>query len=365
MAVLDVVQAPFLLIEPGLELLDNTNTLIGDISDDLQGGYIEHDSFRKVAGTCNLSIERELQWHNQRVRPYVTVSADINGTTESYTYNMGVYVLDTPARVLSESPQVFNVVGYDLTSLLDTPRGATYELASGSSYLTAVDALLTEFGFTDYNIDQTQAAATTPSRFIWSIDERNTYLKIINDLLLGVGYLELYADRNGTLQAIPFDFPQDKTAVWSYDTQSENTIVSENVTAETDLHDIPNKWVFIRDDPSQALPTEGAGIYTVTNQSSGITSIDQRGYTKTAIHRIETAYTQTELQITGDRVKDRESQPQTTAELRVGPNPVHFHYEVITLNAPEIGVGNDKFLVLNWTFSLNGEDMTISAQKVI
>lgn len=356
-----VIESPWLEVEPGLELLDKEHNLIADISDDLADGTVTHDSSKLIHGSAIFRIERELAWHNQRLRPYVTVR---DQTGEEYTYYLGVYLPDTPARISGDSPQVFDVEAYDALTHLNTPYGKSLTVASGTSYVTQIETLLTEAGVPAYSIDQTSASLTTPSTFTWAINDRNTYLKIINDLLLGIGYLELYSDRTGTLRGIPFAFPQDKSSTWTYDTESDDTIVVEGARAESDLHEIPNKWVFVRDDPEQPLPSEGAGIYTVTNQSDGITSVDSRGRTITRIVNIRTAYSQTELEIIGDRIVDRDQQPRTTVSLQTGPNPTHFHYEVVTLNSPEIGASSAKYLQESWRFDLSGADMSHELREV-
>ena len=78
----------------------------------------------------------------------------------------------------------------------------------------------------------------------------------------------------------------------------------------------------------QAIPSEGDGLYTVTNQSDGITSVDSRGRTITRIENIRTAYSQTELEIIGDRQVVGDQRVRTSVSMSSGPNPFHFHYEV-------------------------------------
>lgn len=358
----DVIESPWLEVEPGLELLDEDQVLIEDISDDLVGGSVSHNNSNLIHGSATFQIERELAWHNQRLRPYMTVR---NQTGEEYTYYLGVYLPNTPSRVSGDVPQIFDVEAYDALTHINTPYGASLSVDEGTSYITQIETLLTAAGVPAYSIDQTEAATTTPSTFVWAIDDRNTYLKIINDLLLGIGYEELYSDRNGTLRAGPFAFPQDKSSTWTYNTESEDTIVVEGARSESDLHEIPNKWVFIRDDPEQVLPSEGDGLYTVTNQSSGITSVDSRGRTITKIQNIKTAYSQTELEIIGDMIADKDQQPRTTVSMSSGPNPIHFHYEVVTLNAPEIGAASAKYLQESWQLDLSGADMTHELREVI
>lgn len=362
----DIIAGRFLNVEAGCELLDEDLNLVQDISDNMVlEGEISHTSLNRVAGTCRLTFDENYLWHINRFRPYLVLSDEDGNETQ---FNMGVYMLNTPRRQTGKTPPRYEAEGYDLISLLDTPYGATYEVASGSNYLSTVAALLDAAGVPSYNIAQDAAAATTPMDLAWRLDNDNTWLKIINDLLIGVGYLELYADRNGTLQARPFYFPQDKSPVWAYDTESDDTIMLEEIQSEVDLHEIPNKWIFVRNVPSQALPSEGSGLYTVTNTTDGVTSTGQRGSNRppvTIIIPVETAYTQTELEITGDRIVDRMKQPTMTVNMQTGLNPTHFHYEVVTLNAPGLGLNTQKFYVESWSLPLGGGPMRFDLRKVV
>lgn len=361
MAVVDVIASSYLEIQPGLELLDNNNVLIEDISNDLESGTISHSFTDSIAGTATLRIERNIQWHNQRLRPYLT----IRDSLEEYTYNMGVYLPTTPNRVSGDSPQIYEAECYDVTSVLDTPIGSTYEVAADSDYLQEIESIFTSLGISDYSIDQTKAGDLTPTLMVWPLDERNTYLKVINDLLLGINYEFIYSDRNGTLQCIPWNFPQDKAAIWTYSTESDITIVTEGGTAESDLYEIPNKWVFINDDPAKAaFPTEGDGIYTVNNINDGVTSQTQRGRTITSIHRVSGIHCDDCLIAFGDLTVQREKKPTEAVSVSVGPNPLHFHYDVVALNAPELGFAGEKFVVDEWSLPLDGSDMSLELSKV-
>lgn len=361
-----IVRGRYVKATAGCELLDEDLNLVQDISDNMVlEGEISHTSLNLVAGTCRLTFDEDYDWHINRFRPYLLLE-DEDG--DYATYYMGAYMLNTPRRQTGKTPPRFEVEGYDLTSLLNVPYGATYEVAEGAGYIATVEALLDAAGVPSYNIEQSAVAATTPMDLVWRLDNDNTWLKIINDLLIGIGYEELYCDRNGVLQSAPFLLPQDKGAVWAYDTEVEDTIVLEEVESEMDLHEIPNKWIFVRNVPSQALPTEGSGLYTVTNMTDGITSTGQRGSNRPPVAiviEVNTAYTQTELELTGDRIVDRMKQPLQTVGMESGLNPTHFHYEVVTLNSPDLGLNVQKFYVESWTLPLGGGPMRFELRKVV
>jgi hypothetical protein len=352
----DVASAE-LVVAAGLELLDSSDALIEDISDDLDpfGSTVQRGNLKKIHGFCKLRIARDLVWSSQRLKPYLTLT-DLDGA--SLRYDLGVYLPETPTRVAGESPQTFMVDGYDKLTILDTPRAASYEAASGAGVIATVETLLAG---ESHAIDQTEVGRTLPSQRVWPLDVKSTTLAIINDLLLSIGYRGLYADRLGTFRSEPWQSPTVKAPVYAYDTDLD-TIVFDGMTEETDLFDVPNKWVFVRNDPAQALPTEGAGIYTVTNQSDGITSVDARGRIIVSVEKIDAA-DQASLVARGDRISEEDRQPTTALTFDSGPNPVHWHAEALTMTADELGLTAVAFSELSWVLPLNGDPMRHVCRK--
>lgn len=353
MATSDVLRSLSLQIDAGLDLLDSDLDLIEDISDSLESGVVDRSNYRRIHGTARLRIGRSLNWHSQRLRPKVTLTDTRTG--ESASWNLGVFLPETPARVAGETPQTFDVECYDLLTVLDDPVGETYRVASGAAYLSTVETIISDLGLTAV-LDQTAASKTLPSARVWEIDGRNTWLRVVNDLLAAVGYRGVWADREGQIRSRPYVAPRNRASIWTYDTGDDETTV-ESISWETDLWQVPNKWVFIRDDPEQDLPASGDGIYTVTNQSDGAASIDQRGRTVTRIVRLDAA-DQTSLETQGDQLVDRDKQPLEHVDLTSSPNPKHWHADVVDVTAAEVGLTAAKFAEVSWSLPLDGSAMT-------
>ena len=68
-----VIESSWLEIQPGLELLDKDNVLIQDISDNLVSGNINHVADNTIHRNAQLTIDLEILWHSQRLRPYLTI----------------------------------------------------------------------------------------------------------------------------------------------------------------------------------------------------------------------------------------------------------------------------------------------------
>lgn len=336
----------------GCDLLDSSDQLVEDISDSLRldGSSISRNMNANIHGTCILNISEEFSWHSQRVRPWVTLVDQRTGETQKW--NLGVYLCETPARVAGESPQTFYLEGYDKLVLLQSPVGSTYTVAAGTSYVTAVGDVLTAAGISGYIID-TSSAATVADEKVWPLHEDNTWLRVVNDLLGAIGYRAIYVDRDGVFRSEAYVAPSGRTPVWAYDSTAANTIVEDGLLTESDLWQIPNRWVFYRDDPNITLPSEGAGIYTVVNQSDGPTSIDQRGRTITRVVPLDVA-NQTALVTRGSSIVEQDRQPLVHLDFSTSVNPLHWHGESFTMTSPELGLTADVFSEQEWSIRFDG-----------
>ena len=357
----DILRAGSLGVTVGLDLLDQDGSYLADISGDFISGSISHNNLATIHGKAQFKIAGEYTWESVRLRPSLTVTN--LDTAETQTWNMGVWIPNTPERSGNTAPPVFNIEAYDKLVLLSTPYGASYALTTSDTYLGAVEAILAALG-ESYSFDQTKAATTLISDIAWEIDEKNTYLRIINDLLGAVGYRGLYVDRNGVFRSEPYISPAVQPTIFDYSTTNLETVMLDNYRETSDYFDIPNKWVFINDNPSQTLPVEGTGIYTVTNQSDGPSSIDARGRIIARIVKLEAA-DQTSLETIGDRIVGADKEPITELEFSSSPNPDHWHATVFTVEAPEVGIGaGTRFAEAEWTLPLGPFPMSHKAKKV-
>lgn len=346
-----ITRAPVLSVEPGLELLTVDDELIEDISDELIGGTVEHGNYRRIHGTVELELSTELDWPAQRVRPYITLS---DGAT-SARFDLGVYLLSTPSATHGRMPAVFEVAGYDKLHALDTPLGASHALAAGTDVLAAVRQLIEGVGETEILLADEGDSPALPSARIWQLDEKTTTLAVVNELLGLIGYRALWCDWRGQYRSDSYVAPANRATEWHYSADGPQLATVEAEWEETtDLHDVPNVWVFVRDDPAQGAPVEGDGVYTVTNQSDGPASIDARaGRVRRRIMRMDAA-SHDALVRRGDAVAARDRAIARHAGVSTSPNPLHWHADVVELN-----VDGDlrRYLEQSWELPLDGGRM--------
>jgi hypothetical protein len=336
----------------GLELLDQNLTVLGDITDDFDGGSVSRNSYATLHGTASLSITAALDWANAIVRPYMTLS----DATITARFNLGAYYTSAPSRAVKETPVLYAVDGFDILHGLNSPVGEAYAVDTGQAYLTVVGAILAEQGFTTALIDQSAAASVLPAPRVWALDDKTTWLNIINDLLAAVGYMGLWSDWDGRLRAQQYLTPSQRLVEWVYDTDPATSIVLPERTYERDYFNAPNRWVFVRSNNVDGpAPVEGAGIYTFVNDLTGDTSVQARGRVITKVVFVEAA-DQAGLVSQAQSTIDADTNVQTQVKPSTDPNPLHWHFDRVDINDTAIGQPL-KAMTTQWTLPLDGSPM--------
>ena len=341
-------------IDRGCELLDMSLNVIEDISADLQGGSVSRAAFANIHGTTDLDISRDLDWQTAILRPYMLVSdSDITAR-----FNLGAYFTSTPKRSLETTPRVHAVQGFDIMQILQDPVGEAYALEQGTLYLAAVEEILTSRGITRFVIDQSSAATALPTPRSWIMEEKLTWLIVVNDLLAAIGYRGIFSDWDGQLRCEPHVSPKLRSPEWYYDTGAKTSMLNPDREMERDFYEIPNRWVAVRSNQTEGTtPIEGNGIYTFVNQNVGETSVDARnGRTITRFLSIDAA-DQASLQAQAQVSIDADMGLSTKLKVGTHPNPLHWHFDRLLLNDPEIGAFVD-IQGTQWTLELDGTSMT-------
>lgn len=337
-------------VTAGLDLLDGTNTLVEDISADLFAGEVERNCYADVHGTCRLAIMRQLAWGRDRVRPWMVLS---DGGV-SARFNVGVFVLTTPDTARGDDVPTYTVTGLDLMHLLQDGPGDTYVVAAGTGYLAAVQAVLALTGIgVPALLDGTRSAAVLPGPMVWALtpDSPASWLRIINDLLGAVGYRGLWMDENGVPRSEPYAAPSARPVEWVLDTTDRRTdLIGADRTLASDVWAARNWWRFVRKGMA-SQPVEGAGIYTVTNASTGRTSVAALGRTARAAVQYLDAVDQASLVAQGDKAVAADQAVSRTFTLSVDPLPIAGHFDVVRLD--DAG-DSDKCQVTSWQLPLDG-----------
>lgn len=345
--------APSLLISSGVELLNQNLDVLDDLADNLVGGDVARDSYADLHGSANLQIDVELDWGTAILRPYMVMS---DGVTE-LRFNLGAYYTSTPEHAIGANLNVNTVTGIDILDGLNSSVGETYVVDTGVPYLTAVEGILLANGYTQYLLEQTAIGSILPSPKVWILDDNTTWLKIVNDLLAAIGYQSIFSDWNGQLVAQAYNDPALRASEFSYDVGETTTMIEPNRSIELDFYKVPNRWVFYRTGSTDGpAPVEGNGIYTFVNQSTGPTSVDSRGGRVITRTQGIDSVDQSALVSTGTVTINADQQVANKLKLTTSPNPLHWHFDRVTLDDPAVGLTQD-VIVAQWTLPLNGAAM--------
>lgn len=334
----------------GLELVDNAGVFQMDLTDDLRAGEVRHDNYARVHGSCKLSLlNGGLAWGRDRVRPYM----ELSDPWTTARFNLGVYVLTTPQLPAGEAPATYEVDGYDLLYLLDSSGpGDTYVAHAGDAYYGVVVDIIVQSGAATWvAIDGDLQNAPIPQSMVWALTEQPvSWLTIVNDLLASINYMPLWVNQDGVFRSGPYTAPSDRAEEWTFDTSDPLTnIVAEERRTSAEAFGVPNWWRFIRRNVT-ARPTEGAGLYTVTNQSEGLSSIDVVGRTIRKVVHLEAA-DQAALVALGDKIVAEDKQVIRTYDIKVDPFPLAGHHDVTLFKDGAVDV---KCLTRSWTLPLDG-----------
>jgi hypothetical protein len=345
----------------GMELLDQDLNVLADISDALAAATVTRDSFANIHASLSFTIDQPLDWGNAIIRPYMTFTGATSATDPIVTmmFYLGCYVSDTPEEDLSADVSEFSATGYDIVSLLDDPVGDGYSLDAGSSPLAEVENILMQRGFSQYIIDQDQAAAVLGSAKTYTIDDNVTWLTIVNDLLNTVGYAGIWSDWNGVLRAQVYTQPGDRSPEWTMTDDPAVTLLSERRKRQRDFYSTPNHWVFYRNTSTENdQPSNANGFrYEYTNQSDGVTSVDARGgRVITKVVGVDATDNTSVIQQALQTI-DADMLVPVTISIDTAPFPLAWHMDRIQVS--DAGLGAQlQVLASSWSLNLDGSDMS-------
>lgn len=392
------------MVWPTLAIVPADPLTIFDISDCIMdGSYVSYDNTAKIGGSCNLVLDpaafetkygysllqeyvapggtfpadipgaaHAFYWGNPRtrLRPYMTLHAE--GLSPAKFY-LGVYVPATPQAPMDSPEPVYTVTGYDLTSMLDIPLVNDLSYPAGTNIFGVILNILTQYGnnFGGYSphvwinfggpLPNTMQNATT-----FSADGSTSYLDVVNALLVSISYYPLFTDQYGSWQFIKWVDPRTDTVDWVFDfTDPDNSMVDPSGSWSPDYWKVPNQWRFIQQGLPVA-PVEGAGQYTITNQSSGPCSIDRQIGRIIQSYQTVNAASQIDLMNQGTALMIADLQLAETISFNSAPLPLAGHRDIVQVISDNIEpnmfasalTNVRRCAVQSWELPLNGDDMS-------
>ena len=364
--------APDIAVDFGVELLDASLNLVADISADVAGGTVHRDNLAAVHGTVDLTISRQLAWGRDRVRPFMLLSSATAGVTRC-RFNLGVYLLMTPATPLAETPITVAVVGYDQLHLLQDNIGDSYFVAAGSNVLTAVRAALTAAGITaPVLLDSTASASVLASDLAFPLTSSAspTWLQVVNALLATISYRGIWCDQDGNFRSEPYVNPSARPVEWVFKVGDLLTgVVATDRTVVSDVWGTANWWRFVANGLA-AAPLElvvgvstNNGQYTVQNTATGLSSQASVGRIVHAPVRFLDAVNDASLQAQGDAIVAADKRTTEVLTLKVSPMPIFWHFDVSVISDSALG-SDRKTQTRSWALPLDGSDADVILETI-
>jgi hypothetical protein len=326
------------------ELLDKTNSFLGDLTVDMDAGAsitnsINRNPKRQMGGIrLPPKVTAEVNTLTERVKPWMVMQ-------DGSRYPLGVFLFADASRSLVLSGSVDQSVLGDayetnatmldqLVTIDQGSRGVNF-YGPGASIYDALVQQLEVAGVTDYFIEPTDAQIA--QWVVWKPSESR--LKVINDLAGMAGFYSLYFDNNGTaqLRSVPSLASVEPTLNYGPGTN----VVAGSVVESDDLLDAPNTYVVVNSGFT-AGPIWGEWMVPASAPNSfqnigyhRVVTIDQQGIeSNTAATKAAKAYGQADYAT------------YRWVNLASAINPLHDTFDIV-------GWKTDKYREQSWEIPLN------------
>lgn len=346
---------PAIVVGRGMELLDRHLNVLDDLTPYLRDCTTSRDNLATLHGHASFTLATRLAWGKAVVRPYITIS---NGLITA-RFNQGAYTTNTPQHVTDSMPTTYSVEGYDILNALNRLVADSYSVTPGQTYLDAIEAILTNQGYSQYVIDPVRINTVVTAPLSWPIDDQTTWLMIVNKLLHSIGYKKIYSDWHGRLVCEAMTDVVARAPEWVYDRGLYTGQMAPGQVITHDYFDTPNRWVGIQGNVTDTgvTLTEGDGIFTYDNLTNGETSQEARDQVIPRVINVS-AVDQAALVSAVMAQVAADSVVSTTMEAQTSVNPLHWHQDVISVDTLEFGTV--KMQVGRWSMDLKTGRMSHS-----
>jgi len=193
-----------LRMTPRLFRATHLNEQLEELTDHVISADVTMDPDRAIKWTLKARMTGEgyakLTPYNDFLAPTLRVDYPDGTSREG---QLGLFVVKPSPATHTELTTTVDLNGEDSTSLLALQGfGAPYTVLAGTNVTSTVNTILTGAGFGPNRRTIPASARTMQVDTTW--DEKQTKLKVVNELLRSIGYYTLGADNDGTLTTFPY-----------------------------------------------------------------------------------------------------------------------------------------------------------------
>ena len=239
--------------------------------------------------------------------------------------------------------------------LRSTTTQSRLHFSAGTPYLQAVKELLADAGIVLY-IETPSTLSLATDREDWPIG--TSYLTIINALLSEINYDSISFDPTGAAVLRPSRTPSAANVDHEY--RSGFGVLARQTMRETDAFDAPNVFIVICSNPDYDEPL--VAISVNDNPGSKLSTVS-RGRKITRVTQVSNIAEQQSLQDYADRLKMESMLSLETATIYTDNLPGHGVRDVVALWHPDL---SGIYLETGWNMVLEpGQRMTHTLQKEV
>ena len=337
------------------DLLDSSERKIKTLTT-VSDASIAMSAFADIKKTAKFKLrdDPDINYASHRIQPFFVLGMPDGSTRE---WPLGIFLLSSPKRQESNGYIYRDIEAYDgLQVLKDDKFENRYFVAAGTNYITAIKTILTGAGITKINLEA--STLTLPAGI--EFEPGATKLAAVGALLDAINYISLYVDPVGYYTSRTYVSATIRPVTYTY-ADDELSVLYNGLTDETDLFDVPNKFVAYTSNPDASSLRS---VYSNTNPLSQLSTVS-RGRTITDVRKVDDIADQTSLDAYVARVAFEASQVYGYITMQTAVMPFHDVNDVVRVEFSPLYI-NENFSETNWSFRLKaGEKMTHKLRRTV
>lgn len=311
----------------------------------------------KVGGKIKSSIsgaffpDAKIDWLKDELQPCITVDGEESP--------LGVFRPTTLTTQSRSGQRLINCEGYDRGWVVQAGKTEhLLHISAGASYTETIKSLLAERGIGAV-LAEASSAVLPADREDWEIG--TDYLAIVNELLVEIGYNELWFDADGVAHMEQYKEPSAALIKRSYSARRGLRLrpMEADYSESTDVFDAPNVFICICDNADRSAVLKA----TAENTSFGAKSILQRGMRIPFVQKVSQVADQASLQTYANKLRDESLMGTREISFSVPAEAGHGVGDIISIEHDEIG---GIYMETGWSLRLAaGEMMAINAKRTV
>ena len=289
--------------------------------------------FASVIGSWDV-VSNTFDMFSDRLRPVMII--------DGYELDFGDYMVIGAPLQDDGKEYVYEIEAYDETMILkESALTERKYYAAGTNYLSIINALLTDCGFSKVIEEPTTATITIDHEYAVGTE----YLKIINELLDEIGYSHIYSGASGYV----FLTNNASKTYADYVYTDDNSTLTDAIKTDTDIYTLPNVIVGYVSSPD--IPTV-LKYKRVNDNPKSVISTVKRGYNVVKAYQFNDCPDYQTLQKTVNQKFMEVTQATETAKITTMPDDNHPYGSYISLGEK----GNHAlFREVGWSIEFGGK----------